>query len=338
MSSLGQVHDCFDYVGGFIRALKNNMPYTMVPDQGNVYLQDVNGPLESCKNCRILCSIYLNGYLVKLLGAVHQRKPLDYVGISSLHFIQILFSSLFTLLSHEDIALYWISDTFTSDKTKYAIISLISYGLRHVYVVLKYMKLGGTGKKLEKWNEIIITTAESIASFVMKLLLYRKRIRRSTIWFRIRNSDAVNSNFDDGVNNLRLIAHIIRRKVQQGIPLDAHNAELILAVIQSYNELFINLWYKDDTSKLLIYLEDWDVGNHESFINKLMATVPQETHSIKWQWKYCDNEYYMDEGMAKKLKKCENCKYSRYCSSRCQKLDWNRGLHKLICNLMHLGV
>ena len=59
-----------------------------------------------------------------------------------------------------------------------------------------------------------------------------------------------------------------------------------------------------------------------------------EIHPIQCQWKYCDNKYYFHEGKQTKLKKCKRCKYSRYCSVRCQKLDWNRGLHKEICDLL----
>ena len=52
--------------------------------------------------------------------------------------------------------------------------------------------------------------------------------------------------------------------------------------------------------------------------------------AVKCQWKRCRKRNRFDKGR-EKFKKCGNCKVVRYCSVRCQKLDWNRGSHKQIC-------
>ena len=54
--------------------------------------------------------------------------------------------------------------------------------------------------------------------------------------------------------------------------------------------------------------------------------------AVTCQWKLCDkeNRYHTNKDVGK-FKKCGSCKSVRYCSIRCQKLDWNRGCHKQIC-------
>lgn len=54
--------------------------------------------------------------------------------------------------------------------------------------------------------------------------------------------------------------------------------------------------------------------------------------SVECQWKLCYkvNRYDKHKNIGK-FKKCGSCKVARYCSSRCQKMDRNRGCHKQIC-------
>ena len=54
--------------------------------------------------------------------------------------------------------------------------------------------------------------------------------------------------------------------------------------------------------------------------------------AVECQWKPCckENRYHKNNSNGK-FKKCGHCKVARYCSVRCQKLDWNRGDHKQIC-------
>ena len=51
--------------------------------------------------------------------------------------------------------------------------------------------------------------------------------------------------------------------------------------------------------------------------------------SIECQWRGCNQRINGDT----KFKKCKGCKMVRYCSRKCQKLDWKLN-HKHICHLL----
>ena len=67
------------------------------------------------------------------------------------------------------------------------------------------MHHAGKGKELKRYNDVIIKTAETISSLVGKLLFHRQKIRGSETWTEIGKYDALKMNFDDGVNNVKLI-------------------------------------------------------------------------------------------------------------------------------------
>lgn len=61
--------------------------------------------------------------------------------------------------------------------------------------------------------------------------------------------------------------------------------------------------------------------------------------TVQCQWQGCERKNKYDESKRiEKFKKCGNCRMVRYCSVRCQKLDWNRGYHKQICFCLKLSL
>ena len=53
--------------------------------------------------------------------------------------------------------------------------------------------------------------------------------------------------------------------------------------------------------------------------------------SRKWQDMKCQNVGCNVQRKYGKLYKCKKCKCARYCSRKCQKIDWNRNQHKKYC-------
>eukprot|EP01084_Bolivina_argentea_P054102 99235_1 len=58
---------------------------------------------------------------------------------------------------------------------------------------------------------------------------------------------------------------------------------------------------------------------------KQYQTICKE--NMKCHWNLCAKK----RKNVVKLYKCKKCQVSRYCSKRCQKLDWKKGYHKLLC-------
>eukprot|EP01084_Bolivina_argentea_P229489 387305_1 len=60
----------------------------------------------------------------------------------------------------------------------------------------------------------------------------------------------------------------------------------------------------------------------------------KEVFNRKWHNMQCQNRHCDARRFTVTLMKCKSCQVARYCSKRCQKIDWNKYNHKLYCKKM----
>ena len=201
------------------------------------------------------------------------------------------------------------------------------------------IKYTGIGSKHRFDNKLIDDTMRYLRNCLFALFRNIEKIRATESWINIGKYKSVKVNFDRGVECTRLCSHILHRKLKNGVPLFEEYVRKFPGVLQMYNQIFIDLWYNEIKSESNIYIRNWvHKKDCEDYLKVHIKDRIRMVQSIKCQWKYCNNRYYVAQGIEKKLKKCKRCKYSRYCSTRCQKFDWNLGLHKQICNLLCQGI
>eukprot|EP01084_Bolivina_argentea_P032000 59203_1 len=86
-------------------------------------------------------------------------------------------------------------------------------------------------------------------------------------------------------------------------------------IIQKFT-LLINDEYFQDSSRMYQQLRKFAIKY------KKISTQNMQCH-----WRFCAKR----RKHVKKLYKCVKCRVSRYCSKKCQKLDWKNGCHKILC-------
>eukprot|EP01083_Nonionella_stella_P014195 39920_1 len=57
----------------------------------------------------------------------------------------------------------------------------------------------------------------------------------------------------------------------------------------------------------------------------------KEVFELKWNNMQCQNQLCAVKRYNKKLRKCKLCKVARYCSTKCQKIDWKINKHSRFC-------
>ena len=74
---------------------------------------------------------------------------------------------------------------------------------------------------------------------------------------------------------------------------------------------------------------------YTAFLNKFdeaVTALNREQHDLKWTQMQCQNGKCDARRKDKELRICGNCGVVRYCSRKCQKIDWVEGDHRLDCN------
>ena len=342
-------HNCLDYVTTLLQycdMCRHPSKFNKIKNIWQLWPSKYDYWLRKCKHCRILFSVHLNAYFVELFrnGEYPQIQYGNHVIVNWDLAFTIAVSTCFRhLLRHRDCAAYWISDKFATVGAQDALVSFIAMSVQHISRGIQY-----TGN--DHHGKVVILEinkgAQSIHDMLWVFLKHTNKIRSYESWLKLKQWGGVRKNFNSCVNSTRKCSEKFDRKLKKGVPLNKPVISDFMFTTLIYNEIFINLWYKDEKSD--IYQQNWQeafkwiLPKYIDWKSCIPYVMNKRIHglqlrSIRCQWKDCNNKYYIDnqnDGDRIKLKKCRRCKYSRYCSSKCQKLDWNHGLHKTICNFL----
>eukprot|EP01084_Bolivina_argentea_P291903 501745_1 len=153
--------------------------------------------------------------------------------------------------------------------------------------------------------------------------------------------DMCKSVFAKGNNDNLVVSDENRMKCHLG-------KSLMLYSLIFKNELnpfyFHSKWAQEDTYLVSYFRDDVEKINKANTGPQQMITMLKthfeflksgmKSYHIACQWTQCNvQKKDTKDNINCVWKKCSRCQLARYCTRRCQKMDWNYGQHKSICSL-----
>ena len=285
-----------------------------------------------CKNCKIILCIFLGHHIRKYFSryddndnfkTLLQGKRSIFAKIMLIYMTSRLLKYCFS--SWHTTKYFITNDTFIPFRTKLAVLNFINFGIGTLLAFHKPMT------ENDRMDAIIFRiTCESLTDLLRVYMKHYNRYK-DTEWFRglaQRNKCEIH-------DELEHYAQILPKYFKE--------QRLILIKRKTGDSFKNNIWTHhhviNKCIKRLLIFNQMIQGNDDKILNGKFAKYLKmkgkkdkflRLKSIECQWKYCTRK---NDNNTDKFRKCKGCRLSRYCSKKCQKLDWNKGCHKQICAL-----
>eukprot|EP01084_Bolivina_argentea_P077082 139757_1 len=293
-----------------------------------------------CKNCQLVLCKSVSVHAARYLNSgVPFSERTQFAKMVFVYIYGTLFSYCF---SHAHTASFILSDK----SHVITLLEFIAFGLTELCKFHRESKID------EKWDAIIfkITFDAFTNCFILILkhwskgnYLLRKYIRTQdeiTHALFLATSEIIN-HFINQLHNCNRDIYLLKKCNDRNENLKVIDSKLILPLITFWQLLHHNKcrfgeWSYNSKLHQYLLLKHKDGLKH--FININCKYTKINEKKLKWkyvtcQWYKCNNSKInlIKRNKTKKWKKCSGCLLARYCSKKCQKLDWNKGFHKRLC-------
>eukprot|EP01084_Bolivina_argentea_P170494 295430_1 len=290
-----------------------------------------------CKNCIIILSIKLSQLIVEHFGSSSKQINGTYYPNIKKFYQASIFSRMISiyvfskLLNHSlssfHTAGFWLSDQqYTPLRAKHALLSFINVAAAVICTFHQTMAENDRGDAI-----IFRVVSDSFNDLLRTFLKRYNRIKHSE-WLNGMKTTVVGMKSAEDELRYRIDKTCAYLRGQDMKQILNEKAVTLKNVIWKYVHYDKELLFERDAFYYSLCFEEMYLDEHESFaiFTKMAKHSKLKLKSVECQWKPCHkkNDYKKN---GRKFKKCKGCKLVRYCGTKCQKFDWNKGYHNQMC-------